>query len=55
MDEPYEYMKERLEQMRERGEDKVKIDMEHAFRLFHTVCYMKQIRGIIDFQEEGNT
>lgn len=52
MDELYEYMKEKLESMRRQGEDRVEIDMDHAFRLFHTVCYMKQIRGIIEFQDD---
>ena len=52
MDELYEYMKEKLELMRSQGDFKMNIDMEHAFRLFHTVCYMKQIRGIIEFQDE---
>ena len=52
MDELYEYMKEKLESMRRHGEDRVEIDMDHAFRLFHMVCYMKQIRGIIEFQDD---
>ena len=52
MDELYEYMKEKLESMRRQGDGRVEIDMDHAFRLFHTVCYMKQIRGIVEFQED---
>ena len=54
MDELYEYLKGKLDFMRECAEDKVMIDMDHAFRLYHTVCYMKQIRGIIEFQDETN-
>ena len=52
MDELYGYLKEKLEQMRKQGKSQVEIDMDHAFRLFHMVCYMKQIRGIIEFQDE---
>lgn len=51
MDELYQYMKKKLDEMRMEGEDVIDIDMDHAFRLFHTICYMKQIRGIITFQE----
>lgn len=54
MDELYEYMKERLDLMRKIGSSKVPIDMDHAFQLFHMICYMKQIRGIIEFQDEQN-
>ena len=53
MDELYEYMRESLEDMRKSGDDVVTIDMNHAFRLYHTVCYMKQIRGIIEFQDDA--
>lgn len=52
MDELYQYMKKKLDEMRMEGEDVIDIDMDHAFRLFHTICYMKQIRGIIAFQED---
>ena len=52
MDELYGYLKEKLEQMRKQKDSEIWIDMDHAFRLFHTVCYMKQIRGIIEFQDE---
>ena len=52
MDELYEYLKEKLAKMQEHGADSVAIDMHHAFRLYHTICYMKQIRGIIEFQDD---
>ena len=52
MDELYEYLKDKLAKMHEHGADSVAIDVNHAFRLFHTVCYMKQIRGIIEFQDD---
>ena len=51
MDELYEYLKEKINDMR--GTNTwIAVDMEHAFRLFHMVCYMKQIRGIIEFQDD---
>lgn len=52
MDELYEYLKGKLDEMREDGSHKVVIDSEHALRLFHTVCYMKQIRMIVAFQDD---
>lgn len=52
MDELYEYLKGRIEVMRACRSDRATIDMDHLFRLFHTVCYMKQIRGIIEFQDD---
>lgn len=53
MDELYDYMREKLDKMYEHGADNVAIDMNHAFRLYHMVCYMKQIRGIIEFQDDS--
>ena len=52
MDELYEYLKWKLDVMRKDGSNKVVIDSEHALRLFHTVCYMKQIRMIVEFQDD---
>lgn len=52
MDELYEYLKEKLDEMYEKKQSTITIDMNHAFRLYHNVCYMKQIKGIIRFQED---
>ena len=52
MDELYEYLKEKLNEMYGGAGDGIVIDMKHAFRLYHTICYMMQIRGIIEFQDD---
>lgn len=53
MDELYEFLKESLGNMRIAKDNMIVIDMDHALRLFHMVCYMKQIRGIIEFQDDS--
>ena len=52
MDELYEFLKESLGNMRIAKDNMIVIDMDHALRLFHMVCYMMQIRGIIKFQDD---
>ena len=52
MDELYEYMKERIEWMISRDDTVVAIDTSHAFRLYQMVCFMKQIRGIINNEND---
>lgn len=46
MDELYEYIKEKIAGV-SAGEE-ISIDTAHAFRMFQLVCFMKQIRGIIN-------
>ena len=53
MDELYDYLQQNLSQMRRLNDDFIEIDMDHALRLFHMICYMKQIRGIIEFQDDS--
>ena len=53
MDELYDYLQQSLSQMRRLNDDFIEIDMDHALRLFHMICYMKQIRGIIEFQDDS--
>jgi hypothetical protein len=50
VDELYEYMKEKIARVRS-GEE-VSIDTAHAFRMFQLVCFMKQIRGIINQEDD---
>ena len=52
MDELYDYLQQNLSQMRRLNDDFIEIDIDHALRLFHMICYMKQIRGIIEFQDD---
>ena len=52
MEELYEYIKGKLDEMYKSQESRITIDMNHAFRLYHNICYMKQIKSIIQFQED---
>ena len=52
MDELYEYMNWKLAEMYQNGRGDINIDMTHAFLIYHLICYMKQIRGIVN-QEDG--
>lgn len=49
MDELYEYMKEKIMGM---DAEEIRIDTAHAFRMFQLICFMKQIRGIINQEDE---
>lgn len=49
MDELYEYMKEKIAKM---DAEEIRIDTAHAFRLYQLICFMKQIRGIINQEDE---
>ena len=49
MDELYEYMKEKIMGM---DAKEIRIDTAHAFRMFQLICFMKQIRGIINQEDE---
>ena len=49
MDELYEYMKEKIMGM---DAEAIRIDTAHAFRVFQLICFMKQIRGIINQEDE---
>lgn len=50
VDDLYEYMKEKI--ARVRAGEEVIIDTAHAFRMFQLVCFMKQIRGIINQEDD---
>ena len=50
MDELYEYMKKKIAGVSS-GEE-ISIDTAHAFRMFQLVCFMKQIRGIINQEDD---
>ena len=48
MDELYEYLKDKVEN----GGDSINIDLSHAFRLYQLICFMKQIRGIVNNEDD---
>ena len=52
MEELYNYMKVKIAEMYECGGSLVAIDMYHAFRLFHLICRMKQINGILNQDDD---
>lgn len=52
MDELYEYLRNRRDEMFATGSENITIDMEHLFRIFQTVCFMKQVRSIVNYEED---
>ena len=52
MDELYEYLKDKIKEINGEGTFGLFIDTAHAFRLFHLVCFMKQIRGVINQEDD---
>ena len=52
MDELYEYMSQKLAEMYESAIGSIYIDSTHAFRIYHLICNMKQIRGIINQEDD---
>lgn len=51
MNEMYEYMKNKLEEMRKEKKMEITMGFAEAAKLFHLVCYMRQIRFIIEGTE----
>ena len=51
LDRVYAMMKALREQMYEEGRTEVKLNMEEFFSLYQMVCYMMQIRHIIQDQD----
>lgn len=52
MEELYSYMKVKIAEMYECGGSTVAIDVYHAFRIYHLICRMKQIKGIINQDDD---
>ena len=52
MSELYEYLKNLISEMYADGKTEIVIDMAHAFRIYHLICDMKQIRNIISQEED---
>lgn len=52
MNELYEYLKEKISAMYAEGRTEISVDMAHAFRIYHLICDMKQIRNIINQEED---
>ena len=52
MDELYEYMNWKLAEMYQNGRGDIHIDMTHAFLIYHLICYMKQIKAIVNQEDD---
>ena len=48
MDKLYDYMKEKMEELHVNRSGTVEIDCVEFMQLMKMLCYMKQIRGIMD-------
>ena len=48
MDKLYEYMKAKMREMHEKRTCTVEIDYVEFMQLFKVLCYMKQIRRIVE-------
>ena len=51
MNELYSYLSDIRDDMYLTGKKTVEIDMEHFFKIHRTVCYMLQIKSIINFED----
>ena len=52
MDELYEYLKNELARMQANAGTGIVIDTSHAFRLYQLVCFMKQIRAVVNQEDD---
>lgn len=52
MDELYAFLKYKLEEMRKEKKDTVEIDYHKIAQMYQVVCFMKQIREIVDWGEQ---
>jgi len=48
MEELYRYMREKLKEMHEKRTGKVEIDCVEFMQMMKILCYMKQIRRIVE-------
>ena len=52
MDDLYDYMKSKLEEMRSNRELAVSVDYVEFARLYQLVCFMKQIKTLVNGLDE---
>ena len=53
MKELYDYLSLKRDEMFEAGENTVEIDVKHLFKIHQMVCFMLQIKGIVNFDDES--
>jgi len=49
MDEMYDLIKQKLQQMRDEKKDTIAFDYHEVSRMYQIVCFMKQIREIVSW------
>lgn len=52
MRELYDYLSQKRDEMCAEGKSTVEIDVKHLFKLHQTVCFMMQIKNIVNFDED---
>ena len=52
MDELYAYIKQKLEEMRKEKKDIVEVDYFKMVQIYQAVCFLKQIREIVDWGDK---
>ena len=49
MDELYVYLRQKLDEARKNKTDHVEIDFDKLAKMYQILCFMKQIRNIVDW------
>lgn len=53
MKELYDYLSRKRDEMSESGKSTVEIDVTHLFKIHQMVCFMMQIRQIVNFDNDN--
>lgn len=53
MKELYKYLSQKRDEMCSERKSTVEIDVKHLFKIHQTVCFMMQIRNIVNFDEDN--
>ena len=51
MEEIYKMLNDKFNEMKEKGKTEIAISFQELARLYQMVCLMKQIKGIINWEE----
>lgn len=53
MNELYDYLSQKRDEMCATHGNTVEIDVKHLFKIHQTICFMMQIRNIVNFDEDN--
>jgi chromosome condensin MukBEF ATPase and DNA-binding subunit MukB len=53
MKELYDYLSHKRDEMSESGKSTVEIDVKHLFKIHQMVCFMMQIKSIVNFDDDS--